>query len=1301
VKIETVVVLLLIGFIYLVSHTDRADAIVNSINQNASIEMENQSELVPWLGFQGEGSLTFGGILITGITPGGPAADAGIMEGDLIIKADNKSVNNTEQIRMNTTIGQVVNFTLLRNNLEGTQQMDISLKVAARPAPKYEEASIYSEPDNVNFSSYEDIIQSQYMTMDYPTSWNITTEDGAYTFRSLREDSNDSSREYLRLVILPSWEQTIDELISVKQPLQDLNITKPLNSTIDDNHARELEYTYSDDTNGELKAMKVATEIENTTFLFSYQAQASKYDTYWPTIERMIDSFETLSILDYENLDMGIRVKYPSNWNKSDKPYSRTPFVEDVPSVYFHPTDKPQPSNEIRISSVPAMRTLDEEVNQTIRDYTDTRPLFELLENPINITLSSLPFRILNYSYSDGLGGYINATEYLTKANDTAYSFSYSAEENDFPKYRKSFNSIIDSFETIERPPIPFFDRDLGIMLEYPYPDVKELQRTDTNVTFSFPKSLAIDEPRIILTVSNSSDQGGSGSGRDQAESNKNTILNTTLGTHLRAEKTVVNVTKELIGLFQFLPNQTVNQTVMQINSAPLLNNLDNRKYSYNITFIADTDEYEKYLPIVEQIISTMKIVDYESMGSNLSNHTFSDYGFKLKYPSNWQYEDYGSGFVNFYPPNQNSSSYNSSIEFSVSPPINESMFDIVKEDIETLSQPQQPNSDSTSFSLIDSEVRTEDGYPIYRIQYALTGDYQNTMTNQWYIQNANNSNLYFISYQADKNEFYSFLPVTEQIIKSMDFIPVSKERTFTGFKIGDSPTGIATNSKTNISYVANRLSNTISVINDSSDQVISNIRVKGEPWVVAVNDLKNIIYVTHPGFLSLIAGNNNTLVSGIPIGAESPISMAINPKSNRIYVADDISKNVTVIDSRINKVVDIIPTINSSEYGSESVLRSGVGVSVDPLRDKLYSVNNLDGKITVIDGKNNRIIEKIPIESYTNSSEISVNPYTNKAYLTGNTFSSEVTSDVYEIDLSTKLSRLLNESGISFNTIAINPFMNTVYVTDSYSNKILAIDPIQGNSTEITVDSGPTFMSVNPKTNVIYVTNSNDDTISKIDGSTNSLLYGVRFKINPPSSAFIMCSNAGNTMKLYDNDYVVYKNGTSLKCDAKPQSSFYPLLSSSWSGLDAEAPVEFLVTEYGTLNGSFLDFTTLIQTIGPYISYAVLIAVIVVAIFPSFLGRFRKISDFVGEEKLTRTEIVGIDASIIVGVLFFLTISEGFNISEQTQITLVTVNIIFPFAISAILAVIKQDKEYATRLMIAGFINLIISVILISLMRL
>ena len=91
--------------------------------------------------------------------------------------------------------------------------------------------------------------------------------------------------------------------------------------------------------------MKVATQIGNTTFLFSYQAQASKYDTYWPTIERMIDSFETLRLLNYENFDIGMTVKYPSNWNKTEEPYRRTLFDEGIPSILFFPILKMTQTN--------------------------------------------------------------------------------------------------------------------------------------------------------------------------------------------------------------------------------------------------------------------------------------------------------------------------------------------------------------------------------------------------------------------------------------------------------------------------------------------------------------------------------------------------------------------------------------------------------------------------------------------------------------------------------------------------------------------------------------------------------------------------------------------------------------------------------------------------------------------------------------------------------------------------------------------------------------------------------------------
>ncbi len=78
--------------------------------------------------------------------------------------------------------------------------------------------------------------------------------------------------------------------------------------------------------------------------------------------------------------------------------------------------------------------------------------------------------------------------------------------------------------------------------------------------------------------------------------------------------------------------------------------------------------------------------------------------------------------------------------------------------------------------------------------------------------------------------------------------------------------------------------------------------------------------------------------------------------------------------------------------------------------------------------------------------------------------------------------------------------------------------------------------------------------------------------------------------------------------------------------------------------------------------------------------------------------QILGINASVIVGVLVFLSL-EGFNRSQQSEITFVTASIVFPFVISVIVTILGKNN-FATRLMIAGFINLMISIILIVSLR-
>jgi hypothetical protein len=79
----------------------------------------------------------------------------------------------------------------------------------------------------------------------------------------------------------------------------------------------------------------------------------------------------------------------------------------------------------------------------------------------------------------------------------------------------------------------------------------------------------------------------------------------------------------------------------------------------------------------------------------------------------------------------------------------------------------------------------------------------------------------------------------------------------------------------------------------------------------------------------------------------------------------------------------------------------------------------------------------------------------------------------------------------------------------------------------------------------------------------------------------------------------------------------------------------------------------------------------------------------------LERSNLIQVNASIIAGVLIFLSL-EGFDAPRQTQVTFITANIVFPFPISIIASLVNYNK-FAMRLMIAGFINLMISVILIA----
>lgn len=147
---------------------------------------------------------------------------------------------------------------------------------------------------------------------------------------------------------------------------------------------------------------------------------------------------------------------------------------------------------------------------------------------------------------------------------------------------------------------------------------------------------------------------------------------------------------------------------------------------------------------------------------------------------------------------------------------------------------------------------------------------------------------------------------------------------------------------------------------------------------------------------------------------------MAVNAVTNRIYLPDYESDNVTVIDGATNATSTVSAGIDP------------IAVAGNPVSNKIYVVNVNSNNVTVIDGATN-----------------------------GTTAVS---------------------AGTSPKAVAVNPVSNKIYVANNWSNNVTVIDGATNSTTTVSAGSGPFAVAVNPATNKIYVANKIDDTVTVID---------------------------------------------------------------------------------------------------------------------------------------------------------------------------------------------------------------------------
>ena len=292
---------------------------------------------------------------------------------------------------------------------------------------------------------------------------------------------------------------------------------------------------------------------------------------------------------------------------------------------------------------------------------------------------------------------------------------------------------------------------------------------------------------------------------------------------------------------------------------------------------------------------------------------------------------------------------------------------------------------------------------------------------------------------------------------------------------VGNSPEGIAVNPITNTIYVANSGSYSVSILNgsDNGSKALDKVNLVTKNFTelpqiynlatyLAVNPKTNKLYITSEDADVVSVLNINTSVFD-NFGSH-------NTNQNKILLTGEITPN------QIRQPGTTLPGI--------IVGKSPHGVAVNPNSDRIYVTNQESDSISILDGKTQRIVAN-NIHVGTFPHVVVTNPITNKVYVTnwGTIDTNSCTVSV----LDGRTDKLIADihTGNSPHSVVVNPNTNRVFVTNEDDNTISVID---GNTDKVLktvrVGNSPADIVINEATNMIYVANQDDDTVSVINGS-------------------------------------------------------------------------------------------------------------------------------------------------------------------------------------------------------------------------
>ncbi|MEN6392138.1 MAG: S-layer homology domain-containing protein [Syntrophomonas sp.] len=138
---------------------------------------------------------------------------------------------------------------------------------------------------------------------------------------------------------------------------------------------------------------------------------------------------------------------------------------------------------------------------------------------------------------------------------------------------------------------------------------------------------------------------------------------------------------------------------------------------------------------------------------------------------------------------------------------------------------------------------------------------------------------------------------------------------------VGRNPRAVAVNPVTNKIYVANLNDDTVTVIDGSTDTVLTTISTGDGPLALGIDRNTNKIFVANCGddTVTIIDGATNT-TSSVTAG-DYPCAVAVNEATNKAYIANQYSDDLTIISS-----LPPIPTLKVAGTAADSAVTMAGG---------------------------------------------------------------------------------------------------------------------------------------------------------------------------------------------------------------------------------------------------------------------------------------------------------------------------------------------------------------------------------------